>query len=213
MGEKTNHSNRHRNYACVFYPDAVSLEDARLYFISRHIQAFISPLHEPDPVVDMTDSGELVEHVLKPHYHVLMCWDGSIAETSVKNLLSGLNTTRIFPVTSKKSYARYLCHIDDPDKQQFTRPYDVKSTLGGDYSLLVADDVENDRVVMEILEYVKLRRLIYFDQLINHCMESELTWFKALNKSKNVSLITSYMRSLEYRMRNATGADDIPLGW
>lgn len=213
MFKNQKYSNRHRNYACIFYPEDVSVDDVINYFISRHIQAFISPLHEPDPVVESSAEGEEVERLLRPHYHVLMCWDGSIAESSVNNLLAGLHTTKIFPVTSKKAYARYLCHIDDPDKQQFLKPYSVRSTLGGDYPLLIADDAENDKVVMEILEYVKLRHLIYFDQLLNHCMDSELTWFKALNKTSNVALITAYMRSMEYRQRNATGDDDVPLGW
>ena len=76
----------------------------------------ISPLHKDD----VNPYGE----VKKPHYHVIVMFD------SVKTLEQFAEFADTFggvgkeKVNSIRGYARYLCHLDNPEKAQYN-PYDV----------------------------------------------------------------------------------------
>ena len=77
-----------------------------------HVAALISPLHDKDT----NPSGE----PKKPHYHVLLMFEGvKDYETQVKPIFAEIGGVGREMVNSARGYARYLCHLDNPEKAQY----------------------------------------------------------------------------------------------
>lgn len=86
-------------------------------------QFAISPLHEPD------------EEVAKPHYHVIYQHPGNVTMESFLNVIPDevkeIAANGYF-IPVDRNYQRYLCHLDQPEKQQFDgNPYELIEVLNG----------------------------------------------------------------------------------
>lgn len=78
---------------------------------------YISPLHEFD--INLEGGPK------KPHYHVIVCFDGPTTFNNVrKNFTDVLNTVHPKYILSLPGAYRYLCHLDDKDKYQYS-PDDI----------------------------------------------------------------------------------------
>jgi hypothetical protein len=80
-----------------------------------------------------------VGELKKPHYHVICRFDYSLtmADALGKLDLAGISLAYIERVNSEDSYIRYLCHLDNPEKYQYSMT-DVVSVGGYDSSALWA---------------------------------------------------------------------------
>lgn len=96
----------------------------------------ISPLHEPG-------DGE------KPHYHVIYRHGNPITLECMERLIpDGVAANgHVQLCNHPRNYARYLIHLDDPDKQQFEGPGDI--TLINGYPL----DLSRDYSRAELMEF------------------------------------------------------------
>lgn len=112
MAEKSNNPKiKKRNWAFVMYPE--SMPDDFQDIISRSgIPCAISPLHDKD----VNATGE----VKKPHFHVILCYDGPTTYSAVSAFTASLNGTIPQPLESLKGYYRYLTHKDNPEKAQYS---------------------------------------------------------------------------------------------
>ena len=99
---------RTRNFATVVYPESAP-SDWIDKLDQLHVAALISPLHNKDT----NPSGE----PKKPHYHVLLMFEGvKDYETQVKPIFAEIGGVGREMVNSARGYARYLCHLDNPEK-------------------------------------------------------------------------------------------------
>ena len=99
---------RRRVFATVVYPES-SPDNWRQIIDDYHVPVLISPLHDKDI---NNGSGDLK----KPHYHVMFMFDGKKSDdqwNDIKSSFGGVGTERI---ESTRGYARYLCHLDNPEK-------------------------------------------------------------------------------------------------
>ena len=111
-----------RNFATVVYID--SMPDNFFDLLSDlHLPIAVSPLHDRD----LKEDGS--QEFKKPHYHVLFCLDGKITETKAREMIRSFGGVGLEQVRSKKAYQRYLCHMDDLDKAQYSQA-DIK-VFGG----------------------------------------------------------------------------------
>ena len=70
------------------------------------------------------------------------------------------------PVKSVRAYARYLCHLDSPDKVCY-RTEDVLSLSGADYNTMMADEhSESDFIIMNGNRILIKRQK--FEQYLDH---------------------------------------------
>ena len=110
-GKKTS-SDRVRHWTFVAYPDSVPL-NWRDVLDGEYIQWVESPLHDRDTNAD----GELK----KPHWHILVMFDGKKSFEQVKELTDKLNATIPQKCASAKGLVRYMAHLDNPEKAQYER--------------------------------------------------------------------------------------------
>ena len=114
---------RVRLWATVVYPE--SAPDNWLSIIGdMMIPCYISPLHDKDFNADKTPK--------KPHYHVFMIFEGKKSRTQIKEIVERFGGVGQENILSKRGYARYLCHLDNPEKAQYNTD-DVRSFGGLDY--------------------------------------------------------------------------------
>lgn len=114
---------RTRNYATVLYADSAS-KNWREIIESWHVPCFISPYHDKD----VNPNGEPKE----PHWHVQLLFDNVKTREQAIELFNQINGRGCEVINSARAYARYLCHLDNPDKFRYS-PSDVIQIGGADY--------------------------------------------------------------------------------
>ena len=71
----------------------------------------ISPYHDKD----INPTGE----VKKPHYHIIVAFEGPTTYKNVKRITDSVNATIPQPLSAIKGYYRYFTHKDNPEKYQY----------------------------------------------------------------------------------------------
>lgn len=101
-----------RNWAFVGYPESLP-GDWFESLTQLGIKGAVSPLHEFD--VEADGSGQLK----KPHYHIILVYNGPTSYNVVKSVTDRLNCPRPIPLEGVKGYYRYFTHKDNPEKYQY----------------------------------------------------------------------------------------------
>lgn len=132
---------RTRNFATVVYPDSAPA-DWKEKLDQLHVAAFISPLHDKD----INPNGE----PKKAHYHVLVMFEGpKDYDTQVKPIFDEIGAVGREIVNSARGYARYLCHLDNPEKAPYS-PSEVVCMGGADYYGVVTLPTDDLKIITEI---------------------------------------------------------------
>lgn len=181
-------ASRYRNWATVAYPE--SLPDGWQERLDKeHIPAFISPLHDKD----INPDGEKK----KPHYHIVMMFGGNKTKEQVQKISNEiLSGVEVIQVKDLRAYARYLCHIDNPEKAQY-KPSDVKSLGGVDYLEMVGTLADTDIAVREMMEWCREQGIFSFARLCDYAAKERSDWFRVLT-SKRTVFISAYLKSLQW---------------
>lgn len=173
-------SERYRTIAFLFYPENAPLDSLIDRIKESHVPAFISPLHQPD------------DKEKKEHHHVLLMFDTQMGVSYLHDLvlyLGGANGYFIHP--PKRQYARYLLHLDDPDKEQFSES--VISLNGADYSpyFFSSEDLENGAKIFSLLNFIRDNNITNFRNLVEQLNDFESIYFV----SRNVIFFNTYLKS------------------
>lgn len=134
---------RTRVFATVVYPESAPV-DWRDRLEGAHVAAMVSPLHDADSL----PTGEQK----KAHYHVLWRYEGKKSAAQAQELVSligGAGAVEI--VADYRGYARYLCHLDSPDKAQYD-PVDVQCFGGADWAAVALSDAERTDALLDEIE-------------------------------------------------------------
>lgn len=161
---------RTRNFATVIYPD--SAPDNWLDIIGElKIPCFISPLHDKD----INPDGENK----KPHWHIMLMFEGVKTETQVREVISTFGGVGLEIVNSLRGYARYLCHLDNPEKHQYNVD-DVTMYGGADYFNVIGLASDKYKGIREMIDFVKENRILHFADLLEYSSIHRNDWFKLL---------------------------------
>lgn len=168
--KKTRGTGRTRNFTTVVYPD--SAPDNWLEILSdQHVEAFVSPLHDRDA----NPQGEQK----KPHWHVIVMFDSVKTVEQARELFDLVGGVGCEKVKSLRGNARYLCHMDNPEKAQYdTR--DVRSFSGADYSEVCSLASDKYAVIGEMLEFCEDNNVFSFSSFLLYCHRNRYDWFKVL---------------------------------
>lgn len=182
---------RFRNFATIAYPESMSktiwddIDDL-------HIECYVSPLHDKDI---NRKTGELK----KAHYHIVFCYDGKKSIDQVKAVVDRLGCVGLEVVESKKSYLRYLCHLDSADKVEYNVE-DVKCFGGANYEAYKEEGYNASALALEkeILKHIVMERIYSYSDLVITAMEEEKNdWLALLLGRKGLS-IREFQKSLQW---------------
>lgn len=179
---------RTRNFATVVYPESAPA-DWMERLSQHHIAALISPLHDKD----INPSGE----PKKPHYHVLVMFEGpKDYETQVKPIFAEIGSVGREKVNSVRGYARYLCHLDNPEKAQY-RPSEVHCMGGADFYAISNLPTDDTKLLGEIMDYIQEQEIYSFAEFLQLCRLYRPEWFSLAALSKGW-IIKEFIKSLAW---------------
>lgn len=182
---------RARNFATVVYPESAPTD----WFDTlrdQHIPAFVSPLHDRDALKDGTPK--------KPHYHVMVMFDGKKSTEQVREMFQLFGGVGVEVVGSMRGYARYLCHLDDPDKAPYSLD-DVTQVAGANYAEIIGLAIDKRTAIAEMQEYCQLHNVIEFSALMDYAAENRPDWHSVLCSAGTV-VMSAYLASRRYQAKN-----------
>lgn len=179
---------RTRNFATVVYPESAP-DNWKQKLDEMHLAVLISPLHDKD----INPNGELK----KAHYHVLVMFEGpKDFDTQVKPIFDEIGAVGREMVNSARGYARYLCHLDNPEKTQYNAS-EVHSMGGADYYAITNLPTDNRKMLAEIMGYIQDNEIYSFAEFIDISRLHHPEWFTLIVNS-NGWIVKEFIKSLEW---------------
>lgn len=178
---------RSKNWATVVYPESAP-ENWQSVLGDLKIEVFISPLHD----MDVNPTGE----VKKPHYHVIIMFPSVKTSEQAKevfDLIGGVGSERI---ASIRGYARYLCHLDNPDKAQYDTS-DVVAYGGADYYSVITLVTDRYTTLSDILDFCDNNSIQFYSDLIRWCKTNRFEWFRCLCDGGSY-MVKEYLKTSTY---------------
>lgn len=169
MSTEKSRDTRTRNFATVVYPE--SAPEGWQDILARHcVPAFISPLHDSD----INPTGE----PKKPHYHVVLMFDGKKSVEQVKEIFDTIGGVGVETVKSLRGYARYLCHLDNPEKAQY-EPSEVRC-IASDYIGTIGLAIDKYTAIGEMQDFCEQYNVVSFYALSKYARSHRPDWHRIL---------------------------------
>lgn len=182
---------RCRNWCTVVYPE--SCTDKWQEILSGEcVPTIISPLHDKDINPDGTPK--------KPHWHVMFLFAGMKSRDQVVELCNKIGGVLPIPISDSRSMARYFIHKDNPEKYQYDEK-DIVCLSGSDWSELSLTSKDRYDTLLEIISFLKEKRIMYYSDLLDYCIDSDnMRWFKVC--SDNTVLLRGYCVSASTKKKD-----------
>lgn len=179
---------RTRNFATIIY-----LDSAPVNWVDKlnqlHVAVLVSPLHDKD----IDPNGELK----KPHHHVLVMFESpKDFETQVKPIFDEIGGVGREMVNSSRGYARYLCHLDNPEKAQYS-PSEVCCMGGADFYAITNLPTDDIKLLGEIFLYIQKNEIYSLAELLTISQSDHPEWFSMIAMSR-CYVIDKFIKSLAW---------------
>lgn len=179
---------RGRNFATVIYPESAP-SDWCVTLADFKIPCFISPLHDRDK----NPNGE----PKKAHYHIMMMFDNKKSPEQVREYFDKIGGVGLESIGSLRGYGRYLCHLDNPEKAQYSQN-DVVSFGGADYHQVCSLPSDKHKIIREMVSWCKESNCTEFADLYEYAMEYQEDWFICLTDSC-AYVMEKYLKSKHWK--------------
>ena len=143
---------------------------------------------------DVTATGEIKEthiHVALRAAHAISCADAKAVLVPL-----GVKEASIQYRDNWTAVARYLCHLDDPNKTQYS-PEHVIEIGGADYMSAINRAADKYRIIAAMQDWVRDRDCISFANLFDYARENDMEWFMALCDNCAI-VMREYIKSRRY---------------
>ncbi|SUP79500.1 replication protein [Veillonella criceti] len=180
---------RTRNYATVVYPESAPA-DWKNKLEQTFIPCLISPLHDKD----INPGGE----PKKPHYHVLLAFEGVKTKAQAQEVFDTIGGVGCEVVNSVRGYARYLCHLDNPEKARYAESQ-VTQYGGLDYYDVIGLASDKHKAIREMIEYCKDTGVIEYADLLEYAMYEREDWFRVLCDCGTFTM-QNYLKSRRHKL-------------
>lgn len=180
---------RTRNWTFIVYPESAPVT-WRDILDEEHIPWIESPLHD----MDSNATGELK----KAHWHVLMLFEGNKSFDQIKTLTERINGTIPQKVSSAKGIIRYMAHLDNPEKHQYS-PSLIVPHGGVDVAdYLKPTSSSRYLLVREMIDFSRTNHIVEMKDLIEYAMEYRFDdWFPLLCDS-SCYVMEVYIKSMRF---------------
>ena len=178
---------RTRNFATVVYPESAP-ENWQDILTQQFVPAFISPLHDRD----INPGGE----PKKAHYHVMIMFDGVKTLEQAQSIFTLIGGVGCEVVQSTRGYARYLCHLDNPEKAQYNAD-NVKSLCGADYSSTIGLATDKYKALGEMQDFCEQYNVVSFYLLSKYARTHRTDWYRILCDCGSVYM-REYLKSKQW---------------
>lgn len=174
-----------RYWACVCYPESLPTNWLEILQNSGLALA-ISPLHDKD--VDPTGEPK------KPHYHLLLCYDGPTTYNNVKTLCDSLNSTIPIKIESPRGMYRYHIHMDNPEKYQYDDRNRILMNGLDPANFNGLTETEQFKIKCELIQLIRDNKIYEYSNLIDYLKALELKDYLTV-AMKNTLFFNSYLSS------------------
>lgn len=182
---------RTRNFATVVYPE--SAPEHWQDILSQYcIPAFISPLHD----ADLNPTGELK----KAHYHVILMFESLKTKDQAQDIFTSIGGVGCEVVQSIRGYARYLCHLDNPEKHKYSES-DVCSLSGADYRTTIGLASDKYKALGEMQDFCEQYNVMSFYLLSQYARKNRQDWYRILCDCGAV-FMREYLKSRKWSADN-----------
>ena len=175
---------RTRNYATVLYLES-AVENWRDILEQQFVPCFISPYHDKDINADGS--------IKKPHFHIIIMFEGVKSIEQAKAIFDKIGGVGCEKVNSIRGYARYLCHLDNPDKAQYNIE-DVISLCGADYLDTINLITDKYKVLSDMINFCEKYNVSSFYLLSKYAFENNEAWRRVLSDNGSV-FMREYLKS------------------
>ncbi|PAH10004.1 replication protein, partial [Staphylococcus aureus] len=181
---------RTRNWTFVVYPESV-VENWRDILDGEHVQWIESPLHDKD----VDPNGE----IKKSHWHILIMFESVKTYEQVLAITTKINATVPQKCNAEKGLVRYMAHLDNPEKFQYSKS-DIIGHGGADVmELLKPNSSDRYALIREMLEFIDENNFIEFKDLMNYAMRERFDdWFPLLCDN-SAYVVQQYLKSNRHR--------------
>lgn len=176
---------RYRSYNWVMYPE--SLPADWMDVLDRLHVPIICAIHDQD-VYNEADEAKNPDNkagtLKKTHFHGMAMFEGKKSAKQMLEMLEPLGVVYVEPTHNVQSFTRYLLHMDNPEKAQYTK--DVLFTFGGavaDFSRTIPQS-EVQAIMCKICDFIRDNDVTEFYELWTYARENEPDWFTVLNNGK-----------------------------
>lgn len=192
--KKTSGAGRSRTWATVVYADSV-VENWKEILGELAVPCFISPYHDKD----LNPNGE----PKKPHWHILFMFDGVKSKEQIKEITDKIRSVGQENVASTRGYARYLCHLDNPEKVQYS-PDDVVSYGGANYRDVIGLPSDKYIVLDEMMDFCDKYNVTSLYALMNYARKHREDWKRVLADS-GAYIMREWLTSRKWSIENNCG--------
>lgn len=185
---------RTRNFATIVYPESAP-ENWKSILEEEMVPAFISPLHDMDK--NPTDPATGIAEPKKPHFHVILAFETVKTIEQAEEIIKKIGGVGCKALNSLRGYARYLCHLDNPEKAQ----YDIDNVIclcGADYASTINLPTDKYSAIKEMIEFCRTEKIYLYSDLLDYCAINRSDWFRVLCDNGTMVIMT-YLKSLQYK--------------
>lgn len=179
----------------VFYPDSAP-KNWREIINGWLLDCLVSPLHDSDVNEDGTPK--------KPHYHGVIFFDSMKTQEQVAEIIAPLNGPKpIYPQGTKRNCARYLCHLNNPEKHQYNEA-DVLEFQSANYQELKQAAAEKYAYIGEMMDFVDEQGVYSYAHLLRFARQNREEWFRCLCDN-GTYVMKEYCKTAAYDARQEAG--------
>lgn len=201
---------RRKVWATILYPESMPA-DWKERLERTRVPILVSPIHDKD-VWTMEDQETNPNHVAgtlkKPHYHVVMQFESLKSPAQVQKVVEPLGVKYVEPVESPRAYARYLAHLDQPNKAQYNQDEILK--LNGavcDLSEPIPSKDEQETMRREICQVIRDNNITEYFDLVNYADDfgkPGWSWYVATH----TVMFDRYVSSFRNKLAQGTNQGD-----
>lgn len=184
-----NEKQKSRGWLCVVYPESAPEDWVSRLSISG-AQALISPLHDKDLNAD----GE----PKKAHYHVILLWEGPTTASNAQRMVDMIAGVGCFPMATLRGAARYLCHLDNPEKYRY-EIQDVRQLGGLDYNEIINSASDDLLTLYEIFDWLDDYSCVSYRQFLLFARQFRPDWARVVLTRHRENVI-AYQKSLAWEI-------------